>query len=461
MSANYPPKPPDIPPNPGPQDGYSAEPPPPPKVNPPPDQGVQPPDPGKQPPCPPGQVPNPDGTCRDKPGPYGGSSSYPDQAKAPPPPPGAGNGAPGSNANGLTKDTIADWAFNNIDSTLPKEYWNYAVQYFDPACPGDTPFRSKKTDDAGKVLGTCEEKPDNCPQGTLAYGESKCLPTTDPRIAGAMGSGGAGGGPGGAGGAGGGAWGGGPQGWAMTPEEKAYLGAMTDLARGMADQSAQTFGAAMPAYRQGVEYYKGAMGAYGRSGVQAATAPAAEQIADAYEGAGAQLQGLRGAELVQARAALAKGQAGDTGRLAAELQPAAADALTRAGEFGVQTGIAGEGQAAALYAGGQQSLQQGRLAQQGFQTQKDIAQLQADTSWDIAALQASVSREQLGQQQELGWAKLAQDSEQWEKDFQLRREQFEHGLDQFNQQLGAQKSGNKAAFWGGVIGTVGTVVVAL
>lgn len=470
---------PPTPPIPGPQDGnragrtgagsdvYSQG-----TATPPPTTGTQPPRPTPgvgAPPCPPGKIPKPDGSCADQPQ----HPAYADPAQQPvaakptyadvmngyaqqAAPGGGGAGGAGANANGLTSTTIADWAYNNIDSTLPREYWNYAVQYFDPACPGKTPFRSKKTDDAGKVLGTCEEKPDNCPHGTAAYGESKCLPVTDPRIAGRGGAGGAGGA-----GGGGGPWGGGPAGWAMTAEEKAYLGAMTDLARQMADQSAQTFGAGMPAYRQGVEYYKGAMGAYGRSGVQAATAPAAEQIADAYKGAGAQLQGLRGAELAQAKGELARGQAGDTGRLAAELQPAAADALTRAGEFGISTGIAGEGQAAALYAGGQQSLQQGRLAQQGFQTQKDIAKLQASTSWDIAALQASVSREQLGQQRALGWAQLAQSSAQWEQEYQLKRDQFAHGLDQFNQQLGAQKSANKAAFWGGVIGVVGTAAVVL
>lgn len=88
----------------------------------------------------------------------------------------------------LTAETVAQHAYNTIDSTIPMSQWQAWQGHFDPACPPNAPYKSQKVDSSGKVIGGCEEKPDNCPWGTTAYGANQCLPVNDPKVAGAMGA---------------------------------------------------------------------------------------------------------------------------------------------------------------------------------------------------------------------------------------------------------------------------------
>lgn len=87
-----------------------------------------------------------------------------------------------------------------FDTNLSKAQWIAWRQYWDD---DSKRFRSENVDDSGNAIGGGGfEKPTDCPDGTLKYGNNKCLPVDDPRILGVPGpkSDGAGGGAGGGGG---------------------------------------------------------------------------------------------------------------------------------------------------------------------------------------------------------------------------------------------------------------------
>lgn len=93
-------------------------------------------------------------------------------------------------------------SFNNINSGISLAQWQAWDQYADPTCPGNKPYRGQKMIN-GQTDGSCEETPDNCPDGFQAYGQNECR--TNAEVAALTGGGGAGGagGPGGSGGGGG------------------------------------------------------------------------------------------------------------------------------------------------------------------------------------------------------------------------------------------------------------------
>lgn len=64
-------------------------------------------------------------------------------------------------------DAQAQWAHDNIDSTISLDAWK-AYGPMDPGCPQDNPYRSSRKggDNA------CVEKPDNCPDGKTLDGDT-------------------------------------------------------------------------------------------------------------------------------------------------------------------------------------------------------------------------------------------------------------------------------------------------
>ncbi len=117
-------------------------------------------------------------------------------------PPGGMPQAPTSlpSAGPVNAQNVAQYAHDNIDSSINMNEWNSYQQYFDPSCPPGTPYKSRKTGPNGQPIGGCQEKPDNCPEGMIAYGQTQCVPTSDPRVAASVQAGQGGGGAGGAGG---------------------------------------------------------------------------------------------------------------------------------------------------------------------------------------------------------------------------------------------------------------------
>jgi len=138
------------------------------------------------------------------------------------------------------------------------------------------------------------------------------------------------------------------------------------LAPSFATQSQGIYGAAIPAYQNAINYYSTLLGRGGRSAMQAAVAPAAENIAGTYAGA------IRGTERMapggvrdQAVAELHRERAGSIARLLQGVQPGAAQALMGGGTAGLgaaaqvgQAGAATLGQAGNIYS---------NLLQGGFQ----------------------------------------------------------------------------------------------
>jgi hypothetical protein len=302
-------------------------------------------------------------------------------------------------------------------------------------------FKSKR----GGVEGLWE-KPTECPPGQMPSGpneEDPCIPNDQA----AQAAGGGGGGKGGA-------WGGGGDGWGLTDEEKAYLGAMTGLANTTRQQSEKLFGTAMPAYAGTLEHWKKVSGAYGRGAMDASLGPARETIADSYRGASAQTRDLRGAEKAQATTDLARSEAGDLGRLGAEQQGNAYGQLMQGAQYGLTTGLGGEGQAAGLYAGAQQALAQSRLTEEGYGTQQSIAKLQTSTQWRIASLQADVSREQIQAEQSIARDRLTQESNQFNQTFGLQTKQFDELIRQFNASLKFKKDTQRQDFWSQIFGSM-------
>jgi hypothetical protein len=328
-------------------------------------------------------------------------------------------------------------------------------------------FTNKYGDPVGKPI----DSGPNTPKGVDGLGQ----PIT--------GGGAPGGGYGGTGGYGGGGRGGGgggifgglpaelqPQNWGLTDEEKGYLEAITGLAESLRGQSEQLFGAGFPAYQQSLDYWSKLMGTQGRGGIDAALGPVREQISEGYTGAEASLRGLRGAELASAKAELARGKAGDLGRLPAELQPTAAMGLQQAAEFGVTTGLGAQVEAGGLYQGAQQATAQSRLAEEGLATQIGVAGLQAKTAlgvaqiqarsmWDVAALGAEVDRESIAAQQSLASQELAARAFEFEALYAQRNYQLEQQLWMFNQEMQQRSKEQRSSLIGSIFGTLGSIAV--
>lgn len=92
--------------------------------------------------------------------------------------------------------------WETIDPSYSQDQWRAWESSRDANCPTDRPYRAERKDASGQAITECVEKPVDCPPGTGAFGDSQCLPLSDPRMQG--GGGGRAGASGGGGGAGGG-----------------------------------------------------------------------------------------------------------------------------------------------------------------------------------------------------------------------------------------------------------------
>ncbi len=410
----------------------------------------------------PARVPSTTGVTASSSGPYRPPPAAPPAAppgavpRGTPPPPGGGAGAAPFTGRKPTPAELRAWA--------QTQGWSEDFDRFSDAVLAgwiDTSWdvNAQKFRSRRQGVGGLWEKPTECPPGPdgspmVPSGPNESDPCV-PRPAWA--GGGGGGGAPGAGGAVGAT--GAPGGWGLTAEEKNYLTAITNLANTTAAQSQKLFGAGYPAYVSSLEHWKKVSGAYGRGGMEAALGPARETIADAYRGAAAQTRGMRGAEKTQALSELARGEAGDIGRLGAEQQAQAYAGLQQGAEYGVSTGLAGTGQAAGLYAGAESALAQSRLTEEGYGVQQSIAQLQAQTQWKIASLSANVSREQIAAEQGLASQQLAQRAYEFEQTFMLQNQQFQEQMRQFNLSLRAQQQASKNQLIGTGIGAAAGIGV--
>jgi hypothetical protein len=134
----------------------------------------------------------------------------------------------------------------------------------------------------------------------------------------------------------------------------------------LAGQAAGLYNVGFPAYSQAVSYYESLLGRGGRAGANVATAPAAEGIAQNYQGAQTSLLSgyLRGGARDQALADLERSKAADIAHLTTGVQPQAASALAQAGLGGATAGLGGTAESANLYGG----LLQNQTQQSQFAT---------------------------------------------------------------------------------------------
>jgi hypothetical protein len=94
-------------------------------------------------------------------------------------------GTPGGNVNPLSSmdpAAQAQWLYDNINSTISLPQWQAWAGKIDPTCPQGRPFRTDKHVVGGDQR-ECVETPDNCPDGTRAFGKTDCLPENDPKFA--------------------------------------------------------------------------------------------------------------------------------------------------------------------------------------------------------------------------------------------------------------------------------------
>jgi hypothetical protein len=102
----------------------------------------------------------------------------------------------------MTPEERAQWLYETINSEISLPQWQVWANQVDARCPPNKPFRSTKQVSGGDQ-NECVETPDNCPEGTTAFGQNQCISVQDPRIQSAWGTGPAGApGAGGAGAAG-------------------------------------------------------------------------------------------------------------------------------------------------------------------------------------------------------------------------------------------------------------------
>lgn len=206
----------------------------------------------------------------------------------------------------------------------------------------------------------------------------------------------------------------------LSDQEKEMYAAITALAKLLSGQGESLFNVGFPAYTEAINYYRILLGKGGRSAAQAAVAPSAEGIAQAYEGAKTSVGTgyLRGGAKDAAIADLTRAQSGDTARLVAGVQPGAASALVGAGLAGTQAGQQGEAAGASAYGGLLATQVQDRQFQTTLReqirqfdvsiaTQVDLANKARAAGLEAAAMQADLARQQLEEQKRQFEAQLA------------------------------------------------------
>jgi hypothetical protein len=212
-----------------------------------------------------------------------------------------------------------------------------------------------------------------------------------------------------------------------SPYEQALEAQLSSLTQQFGEFSKSVFGTAFPAYKQGVDYYSRLLGKGGRGAMQAAVAPAAEQIAAGTEGNLRAIGSgyLAGGAKEQAEiAAKLQGQA-DTAHLTQGVQPGAASALVGAGAEGLPQALAGGNSAAGVLTNMANLSVQSRLQQEGIDLQRDLGFAGLDLEGQKLDLQRDLGYAGL----DLSYAQLSQSAEQFRAQLGLQSSQFSQGMD--------------------------------
>lgn len=137
-----------------------------------------------------------------------------------------------------------------------------------------------------------------------------------------------------------------------TPEEQAAFNANTKLATQQTQQGNEMFNTAMPAVRQGLNYYGTLLGG-NRAARMGAMAPEAESIGSAYSGANTAIgKGyLQGGARDQALAENARSRAGQIARLTTGVRPMAAQGMAGMAAGLIPGAQRAYGSAAGIYGG--------------------------------------------------------------------------------------------------------------
>lgn len=308
------------------------------------------------------------------------SGMYPPQA------PGGHSAPRGGGGSGRTQS--AEELYNRINTDISLDQWKAWEGKQDPSCPESHPFRTDKKVSGGDQ-NECVETPDNCPEGTTAFGKDQCIPVNDKRIGG-----------------GGGPWGGGGPG-----------GNMPDPRGGGP-------GGGYPGGPGGMYPYAGPQGVYGNSYVggdyglssmyQGLLGNSAQQqafLASQTQGLQAQLDGQR----KQIMATVPPG--GQRDKALAELEKGHSQALSQ-----MRQGLLGSSM---------QGLQGLYGTQLGDATNRYGIDTSAATSRYGIDVGARTAADQLG----LGWAELGQRGSQFDRNFGLDQLRYLTGSSQWDQQF--------------------------
>lgn len=266
----------------------------------------------------------------------------------------------------------------------------------------------------------------------------------------------------------------------MSPQEKAQVAAITDIARQLSGRGDQLYNVGSGAYSDAVKYYQTLLKG-NRGAMMGAVAPTAELIREQSEGARqGTLAGMgRGGMRDLALSRIGNQSQGDIARLTAGVQPGAAQALGALGGQGIGQSLEAS-QAAAGAHGSAASLEL-----QARQFEEDLAerskqfgagltensrqfgtQLSEQSRQFGASLAEQIRSANMSYDQANAAMQLQQSLES--QKFQLAQEQFQESIRQFNQSLQlqregikSQKSASKGQAWGAGIAGVATVAAVL
>lgn len=173
---------------------------------------------------------------------------------------------------------------------------------------------------------------------------------------------------------------------ALSPEDKKAQAGGFSTAGTLGNIGASLYGRGAGTLDRPQSYYETLLGRGGRSAMEAAVAPQAENIASTYGGLAKSLEGsyVRGGVRDVALAEANREKAGQISRLTAGVQPAAAGALTDIGKYQVGTGVGATGASGGLYA---DLLGQG-TQNRALNLQSKLAgeQIKGSTGQDIGSL---------------------------------------------------------------------------
>lgn len=231
-------------------------------------------------------------------------------------------------------------------------------------------------------------------------------------------------------------------GFPSTPYEQALAAQLGSLSDEFSKFASNVFGVSFPAYKQGVDYYSTLLGKGGRGAMQAAVAPAAEQIAAGTEGtlkaigSGYLSGGAKEQAEIQARL---QGQ-GEIARLTQGVQPGAASALVEAGTAGMSQGQAATRSAAQVLSGLADLSVSSRLSGEGMELQRELGFAGLDMEGRKLDLQRDLGFAGL----DLSYAQLSESASQFRQSLGMQASQFQQGMDWEKAMFGMQRVDTQA-----------------